>query len=72
MGVGKKAAGEECRERERKQAGQPSAQCKPSREEEAEAMFTQAISPQYPPVVWQPSTAPKQAKAWGLRNVAYV
>lgn len=35
-------------------------------------MFTQAISPQYPPLVWQPSTVPKQAKAWDLRNVAYV
>jgi len=40
LGVGKKAAGEECRERaprERKQAVQPSAQYKPSREEEVEA-----------------------------------
>lgn len=35
-------------------------------------MFTQVISPQYPPLVWQPCAVPKQAKAWDLRNAAHV
>lgn len=35
-------------------------------------MFTQVISPQYLPWVWQPRAVPKQAKAWDPRNVAHV